>query len=43
MAKEAKQKIPECRLLENKLVISKGFDELLDILHEVKCVCGDLT
>ena len=24
-----KTKIPECRLLENKLVISKGFDELL--------------
>jgi len=29
MAREAKPKIPECRLLENKLVIAKGFDELL--------------
>ena len=28
-AKAAKLKIPECRLLENKLVIARGFDELL--------------
>ena len=27
--KEPKEKVPECRLLENKLLIAKGFDELL--------------